>query len=197
MKSIKRTTILKSTITGLAILVIVSRFLWPTLSIDSITLGLLVIAVLPWLADVIKSAEFPGGWKIEFQDIVDASDRATEGVEGAAPEHAGPPHSFLNVASQDANLALVGLRIEIERRLRALAEQSDLKHQSTLSGLIRQLSKNGTISVTSASGLHELVEAGNRAAHGAEVDERVALWALDYGPQILASLQTSLIPNEE
>lgn len=34
---------------------------------DPVTFILLVILILPWLSDLIKSAEFPGGWKIEFQ----------------------------------------------------------------------------------------------------------------------------------
>ena len=41
----------------------------PTLNIDSIALGLLVVAVLPWFADLLDSAELPGGWKIAFTDL--------------------------------------------------------------------------------------------------------------------------------
>jgi hypothetical protein len=42
---------------------------WPSLSIDSITLTLIVLASLPWLAPLFKSIEAPGGWKVEFQEL--------------------------------------------------------------------------------------------------------------------------------
>jgi hypothetical protein len=47
------------TVTSLAILV--ARSIWPTFfNIDTIGLGLIVLAVLPWLAPLIKSIDLPG-----------------------------------------------------------------------------------------------------------------------------------------
>lgn len=41
----------------------------PDLHVDSITLGLAVLAILPWSALMIESADFPGGWKVKFREL--------------------------------------------------------------------------------------------------------------------------------
>ena len=46
-----------------------AHIVWPELKIDAITIALLVIATLPWLAPLVKSIELPGGWKLEFAQI--------------------------------------------------------------------------------------------------------------------------------
>jgi hypothetical protein len=47
----------------------------PDLEIDAITLGLLIIAMVPWLGPVIKSIELPGGIKLELRDEIRQLDR--------------------------------------------------------------------------------------------------------------------------
>jgi hypothetical protein len=54
-----------------AFVFVLIHLLWPTLSIDAITLGLLVVVALPWLSTLIESAELPGGWKIRFRAVED------------------------------------------------------------------------------------------------------------------------------
>ena len=56
-------------ITTAALLISAAHLLWPAVQIDAITLGLLVLAVVPWLAPLFKSIELPGGWKVEFQEL--------------------------------------------------------------------------------------------------------------------------------
>src|SRR5207245_5732789 len=41
----------------------------PQVRIDSITLVLLAVAALPWLAPIFKSVQLPGGWGFEFQEF--------------------------------------------------------------------------------------------------------------------------------
>lgn len=62
-------TRIKLLISLCALGVLFIRIIVPTLNIDSIALGLLVVAALPWFADLLDSAEFPGGWKIAFKDL--------------------------------------------------------------------------------------------------------------------------------
>jgi hypothetical protein len=45
------------------------RFVRPDLKIDAVTIGLLVVAVLPWLSGLLDSAKFPGGWEVKFRDL--------------------------------------------------------------------------------------------------------------------------------
>ena len=42
---------------------------WPDLEIDTLTVGLLLIASLPWLRPNIKSIELPGSYKVEVQEL--------------------------------------------------------------------------------------------------------------------------------
>lgn len=175
-------------------LLILSRLLWPSINIDAITLGLLAVAVLPWLAALIKSAEFPGGWKIEFQDVQQAGAKVTAGVPSRDPAAGVETSSlsFLAVADQDPNLALVALRIEIEQRVRQLAALHKVRDSQPLNRLVRQLQDIEVLNDSSVSGLQELIIAGNEAAHGARVEPRVANWAFDYGPRILAALDSKI-----
>lgn len=62
-------TRIKLLISLCALGILLARIILPTLNIDSIALGLLVVAALPWFADLLDSAELPGGWKIAFKDL--------------------------------------------------------------------------------------------------------------------------------
>lgn len=179
----------------MALLCILARFIWPDINIDVITLGLLTVAILPWLAALIKSAELPGGWKVEFRDIQQAGAKVTadaQPIGEAARNQEASTLSFLSVANQDPNLALVALRIEIERRVRQLAAKYNIQEKQPLGRLVRQLREIEVLNDSSVSGLQELIIAGNDAAHGARVEPRVANWAFDYGPDILAALNEKI-----
>ena len=108
---------LRGIVTFGALLVALIHLLWPTLAIDAITLVLIMLAVVPWLAPVFKSLEFPGGWKFEFQELQDAAARAQAAglLAGSPPQPAA--QNLMRFAYMDPNLALAWLRIEIEKRL--------------------------------------------------------------------------------
>lgn len=120
--------ILRYFITVLALIGIGVHLLWPSLAIDGITLALLVVSIIPWLAPLFKSLELPGGWKIEFQDLQKATAKAEDaGLLGNEVKDLDKDlFSFQTVANTDPNLALAGLRIEIEKRLVKLAESRNL-----------------------------------------------------------------------
>lgn len=133
---------------------IVIHHVWPKLTVDLPTLILVALALLPWLASVFKSIELPGGVKIELHDIKAATDKiqspgimtsvnpetaplGSQTVAAAEPEK--PPStarpdddfgSLATIGSADPNLALVGIRIEIERRLAKLAEHAGVRRRS-------------------------------------------------------------------
>lgn len=183
---------IKIAISGGALAVIGARLLWPELRLDGVTLGLIAVGILPWLSALIKSAELPGGWKIEFQEVQAAGAKVTRASPPPLPSADIPRPSYLDISDRDPNLALVGLRIEIEKRLRALGEKYDLRENRSIIRMFGELRQRGILNDPSVSGLQELVMAGNQAAHGAEVDPRAAAWAIDYGPQILAVLDARL-----
>lgn len=174
---------------GAAVFLLIHVF-FPKLTIDAITFGFFIAITLPWLSDFIKSAEFPGGWKLEFRDLQSAGDKITKGAP--LNSEATPQPSYLEIASRDPNLALVGLRIEIEIRLRALARKNSIKDNIPLGQLLMELERQKILDIPSIRGLRQLIDAGNHAAHGAKFEEDAASWAFDSGPQILAVLDANL-----
>jgi len=183
-------------------LILLVRLIWPTIKIDTISLGLIIVAILPWLSSLIESAEFPGGWKIKFRDIQQAGAKITGGEDTSSTTTTAtttttlPPEaieekrksSFLYVMDHDPNLAIVGIRIEIEKRIRELAEIEGLRLNQPLSRLLRELQFRGVLNQTVFTGLQEIVMAGNQAAHGARVEPSISDWAFTYGPEILLTL---------
>lgn len=178
-------------VSAAAVMIAAAHLIWPNLKIDGITLILIVIAVVPWLLPLFKSLELPGGVKFEFQELQATEQRA--GDAGLLDEHPTPPldheYSFQIVADEDANLALAGLRIEIERRLGRLAEGAGLgSSKMSISRLLKVLADNGRLTNEQRSVLSDLVGLLNSAAHGATADHRSAQWALQVGPRLLATL---------
>jgi hypothetical protein len=180
-------------ITTVALVVFVLRLVFPMMQIDAVSLGLLVVAILPWLSSLIKSVELPGVGKIELQDVKAAVEKV-EAPEASAEDQAASDaqSSYLAIAQQNPSLALVGLRIEIEKRLRALAEKAGVPKSRPLTQLARDLVDHGVLSSRSVGGLLDLIGLGNQAAHGVEVAEDAAISAVEYGPKILKTLDSKL-----
>lgn len=181
----------RQVITVGALVLALVHLAWPTLAIDAVTLVLLVIALVPWLAPIFKSLEFPGGWKVEFQELQKAAVRAEQaGLLAALTERPSQAEfAFQRIAEEDANLALAGLRIEIEKRLVSLAEQSgiDIRNRG-LGQLLRLLSQHNVLGQQERSVLADLTGLLNSAVHGARVDRQSADWAIEIGPRLLGAL---------
>jgi hypothetical protein len=180
-----------------AFALLLARFIRPSLPIDATSLGLLIVVLLPWCGTLIKSAKLPGGWEVTFRDVDKAGEKITgesfssslssSSSFGADGEDAKQP-SFLTVAEYDPSLAVVGLRIEIEKRLRRMAERCEIPPRRPLGQTLRTLVERGALDQRLASGLDDLIAAGNQAAHGASVEPNVAQWAVEVGPRVLAML---------
>jgi hypothetical protein len=185
--------LIQITITALALGLIVLHLARPNLKIDSITISLLVIAALPWIYSIIESAKFPGGWEIKLRDTNNAGLRI-EGAMGFVVSQSLAKSHDQSLPLQDPNLALVGLRIQIERTIRALAAKHNLNpNQQPLTRLVDELSKLQILPADTARGVSMLVRYGNKAAHGASVEPQVAQWANEWGPSIVAALDNLAI----
>jgi hypothetical protein len=183
---------LKLGISAGALSVIIARLIWPDLKVDVITLGLIIVALLPWLSAIIESAKFPDGWEVKFRSLQSAAQKVISEAPAAVAPDMPPRPAYLEIIERDPNLALVGLRVEIEKRLRALGEAAGIKEERSLMRLLQRLREEGILLDASLSGLQEVVMAGNQAAHGAKVEPNVTSWAADYGPQLLATLDAHL-----
>jgi hypothetical protein len=179
-----------------ALLLAFAHIIWPQLAIDAIALALIVIAILPWLAPLVKSLELPGGWKVEFQELQKAASRAeTAGLLSSEPSQKEAAFSFQSIANRDPNLALAGLRIEIEKRLSQLAEIHGLNSRRPMGvgQALRALAQAEVLTNEERSILSDMVNMLNSAVHGAEVDSRAAAWAIDIGPRLLTSLDERVV----
>lgn len=182
---------LRSSISVFAVGGLVIRAIWPDLRLDAISLGLIIVAILPWLSDLFESLELPGGWKVNFRNLTNAAAAIPDPADPAKTSQTAP--SYLAIRDLDPSLGLVGLRIEIERRLQALAEAEAIDNRRRSAGaLARSLAQNGALPPNIAGALVEIIAAGNAAAHGAEVPTGLDRFAFDEGPRILAWLDEQL-----
>ena len=78
-----------------AILLAAVHLVFPKLAIDSTTVLLLALAVLPWLSPFLKSIELPGGVKLDFREAEKRllsefrKDRTPRGKQQRSPMNAG------------------------------------------------------------------------------------------------------------
>ncbi len=178
-----------------ALVLALVHIIWPQLAVDGVTLTLIALAVLPWLAPLFKSLELPGGWKVEFQDLQKAAARADDAGLLSAPSEDQKinQYSFQTVADSDPNLALAGLRIEIEKRLVQLAQHHGVgTKMQGLGRLMLELSKHDTLTGEERSVLSDMLGLLNAAVHGATVDPRATQWAMEIGPRLIQSLEEKL-----
>lgn len=188
MNEIRRTQIF---ITVIALLVAIIHVVRPDITIDAITVFLLVLALLPWLIPLIRSLEFPGGWKVEFQELEKVKNKADKA--GLLSKNKSKSYSFESLLNKDPNLALAGLRIEIEKRLIQIAKLNNLNFErSSVGQLLRLLAQNQALTVEETSVLSDMTGLLNSAVHGAEVDKRAADWAIEVGPKLLQSLDEKI-----
>ena len=185
-----------SVISTIALLSIIAHLIWPKLSIDSITITLLIIGIVPWIIPFVKSLEIPNVLKIETSDVeqaVEKIDLKGEMVkEMASRERIGGEDFFKNlenVTKADPNLALVGFRIELEKRISTVYEKILKKNRDiTLMQMVSELQNKKIIHAELAAGMKNLVQLGNKAAHGYVVSSEAADLMLYYGPKIFAEL---------
>ncbi len=177
---------------GLLVCLAAAHAVFPTI-IDGITLSFLALAMVPWVAPIIKSLKIPGLGEVELQQLQNAGKAVAEAgliVEPTEEKRTEEVPGYLTVAALDPNLALAGLRIEIERRLGELAVVSGMSptRAPTVRFLLKDLAKHQVISRQEREAIGELVQTLDGAVHGAHVGASAASWAMDVGPTILNAL---------
>lgn len=192
---------IKLTITTVAVLIAATHIIFPKINIDVITVVLIALAIIPWLEPLFKSVELPGGLKLEFQDLQKLEDEAKKAglikpeneqtTETAKIET--PSYPFVEIAAQNQELALVSLRIEIEKRLRDIAAKYGIQTKRfSILNLINTLSEKAILTKEENSSLRDMIITLNQAAHGVEYDQRNAEWVIENGPKIIDSLDSKI-----
>lgn len=94
------------------------------------------------------------------------------------------------MADVDPNLALAGLRIELEKKLEQLAANRGISiGRGGIAKTLRLLNARQLINGPERAVLSDLTILLNTAVHGASVDPRSAAWAIDQGVGILEALE--------
>ena len=161
----------KIAISIVAILIAIAHVTFPTIAIDATTLILLFVALVPWILPFVKSIDIPGVGSIDLQDAKSATDKVMKTIT--------PPTGSISVTGEkpsvkvtigdtditnlwtvfeaDPNLALVGFRIEIERRLRQITEKAGIEgSRKPLCRLARELEVNRVLPAEVVSGIVEM-----------------------------------------
>jgi hypothetical protein len=175
-------------LTAVALGVLVFRAIWPDVKLDAVSLGLLVAAALPWMGGLFESLEFPGGLKIGYRELQHAGALLTQERKSAGSVTAEVP--YREVRDLSPELGLIGLRIEIERRIQELSDLLDLDpgQRRSLGARLHLLETAGHLTGPQVSALQEIVAAGNAAAHGAQLPPGAEDFAFDTGPEVLGWL---------
>jgi len=76
--------------------------------IDSITIALIIIAIIPWLGSLFKSLELPGGVKVEYHELQKATAKAKKAGLLKATTDKKPKRktkfSYQQISSEDPTL---------------------------------------------------------------------------------------------
>jgi hypothetical protein len=183
---------IQTTITLGALVIAGVHVIWPALAIDAVTATLILAAIVPWLAPVFKKLKLPGGLELEFQELQHTKERAEKaGLLSAGPPVIPSKYSFQLVADEDPNLALAGLRIEIERRLVQIAEANEIDRSRLglgVGALLHVLAERGILTYEQRSVLSDMLKTLNQAVHGVTAPRSAADWALQIGPLLLRTL---------
>ena len=95
-----------------ALLMLVVHNILPSLTIDTISVTLLFLAMIPWLAPLFKSIELPGGWKFEFKDFERARQKADEvGLLAKSPDTKSEPRYSFQLAARKGRVTARGSQL--------------------------------------------------------------------------------------
>jgi len=196
MKAKRRTQIF---ITSIAALIGLIYLIFPALKIDALLITIIIIGIIPWLTPLLKSIELPGGVRVEFQDLQKLEVEAKKAglINETSPQKKEETnsniYSFIEIAEKNQELALVELRIEIEKKLRSLADKYSIaSNRFSINRLFETLANNEIITLAEKNSLKDIIKTLNLAAHGIEYDKRNANWVIENGPKILNSLDAKL-----
>lgn len=204
--------LLKVILTLLALLVsavLALHLVVPSADVDATTLGLLALLVTLAVLPFARAITFPGGYRVELREAITEASSSIRAIERDTPElfQREVPVSVPSLSSltwrdlldTDPNVALAGLRIEIERRIRTVAEAivGPLdKGRVSIGRLLREPRVRESLGLQAASAIDEVVEICNRAVHAEEIPSDIANLAADLGEVALEMLDRAIVRVE-
>jgi hypothetical protein len=189
---------LKIILTSVAILVATAHIIYPAAKIDMITVSLLAIAIIPWLEPLFKSVTLPGGFQFQFQDLKKLETDARQAgliTSGSNNESViiTESSSFLEIVKENKEMALLTLKIEIEKKLREIATSNHLTTPKLSTATIIDLLKQKNIlSDNETSVLQNMLPVLSRGIHKTDNAAQNADWVIENGPSIISNLEKKI-----
>lgn len=182
------TTVPRTIISIGAFLIILIRHIFPQLRIDTIDIILVILILLPWLSGLIKEIEVPGFGKIGFQDVISAGDKIIQNTFSNLDNYNELELNSVSDLSNNPNTLFIIVRIQIENRIRQIAEINKIPTSLSVIRLINELVDREVIKQSMGNGLIDFINLGNKAAQGAKVDPSAAIWVKENASRIFKSL---------
>jgi hypothetical protein len=177
-------------ISSVSAVLLVGHLVWPSIKLDAPSVFLIALCFLPWLGAIFKSIELPGGTKVEYREGLLKATRKLEEVgllQDGRIQTEDPVYRGL--IDRDSNLALAGLRIDIERKLRTLAT---LLHTTEPNGSLRQvvnlIGSRGLFTQIQTEAMHGILTCLNTAVHGGKIPKDDAEEVMENGIRLLETL---------
>jgi hypothetical protein len=175
-----------------------AHLVFPSAKIDMITVALVAMSIVPWLEPLFKSIGLPGGIQFEFQDLKKIeTDAKKAGLITTNSNNESftllPKYDFIEIAEQNKDLALLSLRIEVEKKLRGIAAGNKIDTQSlSADQLINRLEQKNILNDSETNVLKNMLSVLNKASQTAMNDERVTNWVINNGPSIISNLEKKI-----
>jgi hypothetical protein len=179
------------------ILIVVHGFWSDVFKVDGITIVILFILSIPFVAQYLRKAKFPGA-EFEFkeeiretQKLVQLSVEQAEKDERAGEAKILPFETFKlsavkELLDSDSVLALAALQIEIEKKLRTAADFLDLpmRDRLSISKLIGAVSRKELLSFEQITALRKIINMCNKAIHGSLISREEAREIIDLAEEL-------------
>ncbi len=196
--------IMRWIIFSIGIALIIVHGFWPnTFKVDLISMSILFILSIPFVAQFLRKAKFPGA-EFEFKDEIRETQKLVQSsVEKAKEaENAGEAKilqfetfklsAIRELLDSDPVLALAALRIEIERKLKLVVNFLKIpnKERYPISKMIEAIKKRELLSYDQISALQNIIKMCNEAIHGSLVSKEEATEIIDLTEELNKSFST-------
>ena len=176
---------------------------YPGIVIDSTTIGLLLLLLVPHVLHLLKKIGLPGGGEIEMKDIGKDIEQVKKEVEtqssiidvGVVTE-LGP--EIVKTSSVDAfytvsdpTTSIAAFRIDLERKIRKLAELRDVDDKS-FNVMLKALSSFGEFDQSVSWLIQNLYSLASRAIHGEKVTLDQATFIVENGEIVIKYLEKQI-----